>query len=157
MPHRDRQTWTRTALAVVAFALALPALLLLGSATPTDTDYKSIMVVRYACMACQSCCSADSHSTTYQQAASHYANSHGARYNQSVRGIATVVLPSRPLTLRQVAPELQGHGLACQDAGGLCKGSGSALEVISCSYIIKTSMISSTHYIIVSMISGIIS
>ena len=60
VPLRNRQTrpgtrpGTRTVLAVVAFALALPALLLLGLATPTDTDSKSIMVVRYACMACQS-------------------------------------------------------------------------------------------------------
>ena len=46
------------------------------SPSPTDTDSESIMVVRYACMACQtgSGCSADSYFTTYQQAASHYAN-----------------------------------------------------------------------------------
>ena len=91
----DNCQWTRqTALAVVTFALALPALLL---ALATDLDSESIMgtTVRYACMACQSGgCSADSYFTTYQQAASHYANS--ARCNQSPRGIATVVLPSRP-------------------------------------------------------------
>ena len=87
--RRTRQT----ALAVVTFALALPTLLV---ALATDLDSESIMgtTVRYACMACQSGgCSADSYFTTYQQAASHYANS--ARCNQSLRGIATVVLPSR--------------------------------------------------------------
>ena len=113
VPHRNRQTRTRTvtALAVVCFALALPALLLLGLATPTDTDSKSIMVVRYACMACQSGCSgADSYFTTYQQAASHYANS--ARCNQSPRGIATVVLPSRPTDV-----EAGGSGAAEAWAG----------------------------------------
>jgi hypothetical protein len=116
VPRRNRQTrpgtrpGTRTVLAVVAFALALPALLLLGLATPTDTDSKSIMVVHYACMACQSGCSADSYFTTYQQAASHYANS--ARCNQSVRGIATVVLPSRPTDV-----EAGGSGAAEAWAG----------------------------------------
>ena len=46
------------------------------SPSPTDTDSESIMVVHYACMACQtgSGCSAHSYFTTYQQAASHYAN-----------------------------------------------------------------------------------
>ena len=63
------------------------------SPSPTDTDSESIMVVRMACQT-GSGCSADSYFTTYQQAASHYANS--ARCNQSPRGIATVVLPSRP-------------------------------------------------------------
>ena len=93
-----RQTQTALRLAVVAtFALALSAALVLGPglATPTDSDIdsKSIMVVLYACMACQNGCSADSYFTTYQAAAVHYANS--AQCNQSVRGIATVVLPSR--------------------------------------------------------------
>ena len=75
--HRRR---TRTALAltvtVVALTLPLLAAALLGLVTLTDGDSKSIMVVRYACMACQtgSGCSADSYFTTYQQAASHYAN-----------------------------------------------------------------------------------
>ena len=66
--------------------------------TPTDTDLdsdsESIMVVRYACMACQSGCGTASYFTTYQAAAVHYACS--APFNQSVRGIATVVLPSKP-------------------------------------------------------------
>ena len=92
-----RQTQTALRLAVVAtFALSLSALVLgPGLATPTDSDIASkwIMVVRYACMACQNGCSADSYFTTYQAAAVHYANS--AQCNQSVRGIATVVLPSR--------------------------------------------------------------
>ena len=84
---------TRTVLAVVTIALALPSLLL-GLATPTDseTDSKSIMVVRYACLACHSC-GTESYFTTYQAAAVHYARS--AQCNQSVRGIATVVLPRR--------------------------------------------------------------
>ena len=58
---------------------------------------------------------------------------------------------------RRVAPVLLRHGLARRDVGGLCGGSGSALErseVISCPYIIKRSMISGTHYIIKTMISG---
>ena len=94
---RQTQTASALRLAVVAtFALALSALVLgPGLATPTDSDIdsKSIMVVLYACMACQNGCSADSYFTTYQAAAVHYANS--AQCNQSVRGIATVVLPSR--------------------------------------------------------------
>ena len=65
-----RQTQTALRLAVVAtFALALSALVLgPGLATPTDSDIDSkwIMVVRYACMACQNGCSADSYFTTYQ-------------------------------------------------------------------------------------------
>ena len=159
VPHRDRQTRTRTALAVVAFALALPALLLLGLATPTDTDSKSIMVVRYACMACQSGCSgADSYFTTYQQAASHYANS--ARCNQSVRGIATVVLPSRPTDV-----EAGGSGAAEAWAGPPRRGGPVRRQRISAGgdfmllhhknkYDFKYSlypvfMISGTHYIIV--------
>jgi len=70
------------------------------------------MGVRYACMACQtgSGCSADSYFTTYQQAASHYANS--ALCNQSPRGIATVVLPSRPTDV-----EAGGSGAAEAWAG----------------------------------------
>ena len=140
--HRRR---TRTALALTVVALTLPLLAaaLLGLVTLTDGDSKSIMVVRYACMACQtgSGCSADSYFTTYQQAASHYANS--ARCNQSPRGIATVVLPSRPTDVEAgpVAQALQRrHGLAYRDAAalGVCSGSGSALEVISCPYIKKT-------------------
>ena len=43
------------------------------SPSPTDTDSESIMVVRMACQT-GSGCSADSYFTTYQQAASHYAN-----------------------------------------------------------------------------------
>ena len=99
------------------------------------------MVVRMACQT-GSGCSADSYFTTYQQAASHYANS--ARCNQSPRGIATVVLPgSYPaglLTWRQVAQALQRlHGLAHRDAAlGVCSGSGSALGVISCPYVKNT-------------------
>ena len=78
---------------VVAFAL--PALILcLVTPTDTDLDSESIMVVRYACMACQSGSGTASYFTTYQAAAVHYARS--APCNQSVRGIATVVLPSRP-------------------------------------------------------------
>ena len=55
-------------------------------------------------------CSANSYFTTYQQAASHYANS--ARCNQSPRGIATVVLPSRPTDV-----EAGGSGAAEAWAG----------------------------------------
>ena len=95
--RQQTQTALRVRLAVVAtFALALPALVLgpgLATLTDSDIDSKSIMVVRYACMACQNGCSADSYFTTYQAAAVHYANS--AQCNQSVQGIATVVLPSR--------------------------------------------------------------
>ena len=109
--HRRR---TRTALALTVVALTLPLLAaaLLGLVTLTDGDSKSIMVVRYACMACQtgSGCSADSYFTTYQQAATHYANS--ARCNESPRGIATVVLPSRPTDV-----EAGGSGAAEAWAG----------------------------------------
>jgi hypothetical protein len=75
---------------------------------PTLTPSRS----RYACMACQtgSGCSADFYFTTYQQAATHYANS--ARCNQSSRGIATVVLPSRPTDV-----EAGGSGAAEAWAG----------------------------------------
>ena len=50
--HRRR---TRTALALTVVALTLPLLAaaLLGLVTLTDGDSKSIMVVRYACMAFQ--------------------------------------------------------------------------------------------------------
>ena len=73
----------------MAVAFALPALILcLVTPTDTDLDSESIMVVRYACMACQNGCSADSYFTTYQAAAVHYANS--AQCNQSVRGIAMI-------------------------------------------------------------------
>ena len=101
--HRRRQT--RIALAAARAVVALSTLLLvLVTPTDTDTDSESIMVVRYACMACQS------YFTTYQQAATHYANS--ARCNQSSRGIATVVLPSRPTDV-----EAGGSGAAEAWAG----------------------------------------
>ena len=77
------------------------------------------MVVRYACMACQtgSGCSADSYFTTYQQAAYHYANRECSVHWQPVRspwGIATVtlVLPSRPTDV-----EAGGSGAAEAWAG----------------------------------------
>jgi len=46
--------------------------------------------------------------------------------------------PAGLLTWRQVAQALQRHGLAHRDALGACRGSGSALEVISCPYIKNT-------------------
>jgi len=120
----------RVAAAAAVVALAFPALILcLVTPTDTDLDSESIMVVRYACMACQSGCGTASYFTTYQAAAVHYARS--APCNQSVRGIATVVLPTGRLTWRQVAPGLRRHGLARRDAGGLCGASGSAKQVIS--------------------------
>ena len=109
-----------------------PQLVATPSPSSTDTDSESIMVVRSACQT-RSGCSADSYFTTYQQAASHFANS--AKINQSLRGIGTVVLPSRPTDV-----EAGGSGAAEAWAGpqrrwGLCCGSGSAQEVISCYYI----------------------
>ena len=126
--HDSRTHHPAVAAAVVA--LAFPTLILcLVTPTNTDLDSESIMVVRYACMACQSGCGTASYFTTYQAAAVHYARS--APCNQSVRGIATVVLPTGRLTWRQVAPGLRRHGLARRDAGGLCGASGSAKQVIS--------------------------
>lgn len=49
------------------------------------------MVVRYACMGCVP---GPTYFTTYQSAAVHLARSTAC--NQSLRGIATVVLPNRP-------------------------------------------------------------
>jgi len=61
------------------------------------------MVVHYACMACQtrSGCSTDSYFTTYQRRAGGVPllllrDANSARCNRYLRGIATVVLPSRP-------------------------------------------------------------
>ena len=157
--HRRR---TRTALAVVTFALALPALVL-GLATPTDSDIdsQSIMVVRYACMACQHGCSADSYFTTYQAAAVHYANS--ARCNQSVRGIATVVLPSRASDVEAggsgaaeawAGPPRRGGPVRRQRMGAQAGGdimlihhTSQKLIMISRNHYILKTMISRNHYI----------
>ena len=107
--HDSRTHHPAVAAAVVA--LAFPALILcLVTPTDTDLDSESIMVVRYACMACQSGCGTASYFTTYQAAAVHYARS--APCNQSVRGIATVVLPSRPTDV-----EAGGSGAAEAWAG----------------------------------------
>ena len=53
-------------------------------------SHHSVMVLRYACMACQG---APTYFTTYQGAAVHDARSLACQ--QSLRGIATVVLPNR--------------------------------------------------------------
>ena len=67
------------------------------------------MVVRYACMACQ-CGPTGAYFTTYQAAAVHYARS--VACHQSLRGIATVVLPNRPANA-----EAGGSGAAWGWAG----------------------------------------
>ena len=61
------------------------------SSSGPSTSHHSVMVVRYACMACHC---APTYFTTYQRAADHYACSLACQ--QSLRGIATVVLPNRP-------------------------------------------------------------
>ena len=98
--HSDRDGSSvpvRVTLASVIIALAFPALILsLTCHSQCDSDsrfvlrYPSVIVVLYACMACQcfpTCF------TTCQGAAVHYA--HSVACQQSQRGIATVVLPSR--------------------------------------------------------------
>ena len=80
-------------------ALAFPALILSLSLSLSDSSsesgpsHHSVMVVRFACMACP-CGPTEAYFTTYQAAAVHYASS--AACHQSLRGIAMVVLPNRP-------------------------------------------------------------
>ena len=81
---------------IIALQVAFPALILILSLSDSSSESgpsHSVMVVRYACMACQ-CCPTGTYFTTYQAAAVHYARSTAC--HQSLRGIATVVLPNRP-------------------------------------------------------------
>ena len=115
IPHRShgelelerdgRSVTVRVIIASVIIALAFPALILSLSLTGSLSDsvsdsssesgpsHHSVMVVRYACMACLRG-PTGAYFTTYQAAAVHYARSPACQ--KSLRGIATVVLPNRP-------------------------------------------------------------
>ena len=84
-------------LASVIIALAFPALILSPSLSDSSSEsspsHHSVMVLRFSCVACQ-CCPTAAYFTTCQAAAVHYARS--VACHQSLRGIAVVVLPSRP-------------------------------------------------------------
>ena len=92
----------------VAFPTLILSLSLSDSSSESGPSHHSVMVVRYACMACQ-CCPTGAYFTTYQAAAVHYARSTAC--HQSLCGIATVVLPNRPANAEAGGSGAAGGGL----------------------------------------------
>ena len=97
LERESRSVPVRVILAGVIIVLAFPALILSlslsDSSSKSGPSHHSVMVVCFACMACQGG-PTGAYFTTYQAAAVHYARS--VACNQSLRGISTVVLPNRP-------------------------------------------------------------
>ena len=108
----ERSVPVRVILASVIIALAFPALILSLSLSDSSSEsgptHHSVMVVRFACMACQGG-PTGAYFTTYQAAAVHYVCSTACQ--QSLRGISTVVLPNRPADAEAGGSGAAGGGL----------------------------------------------
>ena len=102
----------------VAFPALSLSLSLSDSSSQWGPSHYSVMVVRYACMACQ-CGPTGAYFTSFttcQADAVHYARS--VACHQSLHGIATVVLPNRPADVKAGGSgAVGGLGWAVQTRG----------------------------------------